>query len=128
MIRPLLFATALMIATPVLAQEPTPQRYQLELSVIQNGVQVISTRTQIVEDAPASASASVGGQTYDFEAELFTVQGDRADTQMQLEANLSRGEQHIASPRLTFLRGEMAAVQVGDQSGDLLTMTITPIE
>ena len=128
MIRPLLFATALMIATPVLAQEPTPQRYQLELSVIQNGVQVISTRTQIVEDAPASASASVGGQTYDFEAELFTVQGDRADTQMQLEANLSRGEQHIASPRLTFLRGEKAAVQVGDQSGDLLTMTITPIE
>ena len=128
MIRPVLFATALMIATPVLAQEPTPQRYQLELSVIQNGVQVISTRTQIVEDAPASASASVGGQTYDFEAELFTVQGDGDAAQLQLETNLSRGDQHIASPRLTFLRGEKAAIQVGDQSGDQLTLTITPIE
>ena len=128
MIRPALIAAALLISTPAFAQEPTPPRYQLELSVIQNGVQIVSTRTQIVEDAPTSASASVGGQTYDFEANLFTVQGDGAETQMQLEANLSRGEQHIAAPRLTFLRGEQAAVQVGDQNGDLLTMTITPIE
>lgn len=128
MIRLAVIAAALSIAMPALAQEPAAQCYLLELSVVQDGVQIVSTRTQIVEDAPASASASVGGQTYDFEAELFTVQGDGDDAQLQLEANLSRGEQHIASPRLTFLRGEMAAVQVGDQSGDLLTMTITPIE
>ncbi|QTN18420.1 hypothetical protein HZ989_09010 [Brevundimonas sp. AJA228-03] len=127
MIRVVLIAAALLTATSALAQEPTTPRYQLELSVVQNGVEVVSTRTQIVEDMPASASASAGGVTYDFEANLFADQSDGGATQLQLEANLSRGEQHMASPRLTFLRGEMAAVRVGDESGDLLTMTITPI-
>lgn len=128
MIRPALIAAALLVATPALAQEAPPQRYQLDLSVVQNGVEVVSTRTQILEDAPASASASIGGITYDFEANLFTIQGDGAETQMQLEAHLSRNEAQIAAPRLTFLRGSEAAVRVGDDSGDLLTMTITPIE
>ena len=128
MIRHALIAAVLLAATPAFAQEPTPQRYQLDLSVIQNGIEVVSTRTQILEDIPASASASVGGATYDFEANLFTVQGDGADAQMQLEAHLSRNEAQIAAPRLTFLRGSKAAVGVGDESGDLLTMTITPIE
>jgi len=128
MIRHALIAAVLLAATPAFAQEPTPQRYQLDLSVIQNGIEVVSTRTQILEDIPASASASVGGATYDFEANLFTVQGDGADAQMQLEAHLSRNEAQIAAPRLTFLHGSKAAVRVGDESGDLLTMTITPIE
>jgi hypothetical protein len=88
MIRHALIAAVLLAATPAFAQEPTPQRYQLDLSVIQNGIEVVSTRTQILEDIPASASASVGGATYDFEANLFTVQGDGADAQMQLEAHL----------------------------------------
>lgn len=128
MIRAVLIAAALLTAAPAFAQEPATPRYQLDLSVVQNGVEVVSTSTQILEDMVASASASVGGVTYDFEASLFAVQGDGGDTQMQLEANLSRGEQHMASPRLTFLRGDKAAVRVGDESGDLLTMTITPIK
>lgn len=128
MFRHALIAAVLLAATPAFAQEPTPQRYQLDLSVIQNGIEVVSTRTQILEDMPASASASVGGATYDYEANLFTVQGDGADAQMQLEAHLSRNEAQIEAPRLTFLRGSKAAVRVGDESGDLLTMTITPIE
>jgi len=128
MLRHAVIAAVLLAATPAIAQEPTPQRYQLDLSVVQNGVEIVSTRTQILEDTSASASASIGGATYDFEANLFTVQGDGAEAQMQLEANLSRNEEQIAAPRLTFLRGEKAAVRVGDESGDLLTMTITPIE
>ena len=132
MFRHALIAAVLLAATPAFAQEPTPQRYQLDLSVIQNGIEVVSTRTQILEDMPASASASasasVGGATYDYEANLFTVQGDGADAQMQLKAHLSRNEAQIEAPRLTFLRGSKAAVRVGDESGDLLTMTITPIE
>ncbi len=128
MIRTVLIAAALLAATPAFAQDTAPQRYQLDLSVVQNGVEVVSTRTQTLEDMPSSASASVGGATYEFEANLFTVQGDGAEAQMQLEAHLSRNEAQIAAPRLTFLRGSKAAVRVGDGSGDLLTMTVTPIE
>lgn len=128
MIRAVFLAAALLGATPSLAEEPGSQRYQLDLSVIQNGVEVVSTRTQILEHLPASASATVGGVTYDFEANLFTVQGDGAGAQMQLEANLSRNDAPVAAPRLTFLRGSSAKVRVGDGSGDLLSMTITPID
>jgi hypothetical protein len=128
MIRAALTAAALLVATPAFAQDAAPTRYQLELSVVQNGVQVVSTRTQILEDTPAEASASINGVTYHFTADLFPVQGDGAATQMQLEAHLARGEREIAAPRLTFLRGERAAVAVGDEAGDLLTMTITPID
>lgn len=128
MIRIALLTAALLTATPAFAQEPATQRYQLDLSVVQNGVEVVSTRTQILEDAPASASASVGGVTYHFEANLFTIQGDGDAAQMMVEAHLARGEEQIAAPRLTFLRGDKAAIRVGDESGDLLTMTITPIE
>ena len=128
MIRPALIAAALLIATPALAQEPAAQRYHLDLSVVQNGVTVVSTRTQILEDAPAQASATVNGVTYDFEANLFTVQGDGADGQMMLEAHLARGETEIAAPRLTFLRGQDARIEVGDEAGDVLKMTISAID
>ena len=128
MIRPALVVAALLAATPVLAQEPTGERYQLEVSVVHNGVEVVSTRTQIIEDMTATASASINGVAYAFEADLFTVQGDGDEAQMMVQAHLSRGEAEIAAPRLTFLRGDRAAVRVGDESGDLLTMSISPIE
>lgn len=128
MIRPALIAAALLTAGPTFAQEPATQRYHLDLSVVQNGVEVVHTRTQIIEDATNEAFASVNGVTYAFEASLFTVQGDGADAQMMLEAHLARGETEIAAPRLTFLRGEPAAVAFGDENGDLLKMTVTPID
>lgn len=129
MIRPALIAAALLATSPAFAQEARSeaQRYQLELSVVRNGVAVVSTRTQILEDAQASASASIGDVSYDFEANLFTVQGDGDGVQMMLEAHLSRGEEQIAAPRLTFLRGQDARIVVGDERNDILTMTITPI-
>ena len=128
MIRPVLIAAALLIATPAFAQEPAAQRYQLDPSVVHNGVQIVSTRTRILEDSPASASASVNGVTYDFEANLFTVQGDGDAAQMMLEAHLARGETEIAAPRLTFLRGQDAVIEVGDEAGDVLKMTISAID
>lgn len=128
MIRPALIAAALLMATPAFAQDDAPQRYQLEVAVVQNGVTVVSTRTQILEDAPAEASASINGVTYDFSANLFPVQGDGAATQMQLEAHLARGETEIAAPRLTFVSGEQASIEIGDERGDLFRMTITPIK
>jgi hypothetical protein len=128
MIRSALIAAALLAATPALAQEPAPQHYQLEISIVRNGVEIVSTRTQIAEDAPAGASATVGDVTYDVEANLFTVQGDGDGAQMMLEANLSRGAETIASPRLTFLRGRDAAIAVGDEAGDVLKMTVTAID
>lgn len=127
MIRTGLIAAALLVAMPALAQEPTVDGYQLQMSVVRNGVTVISTRTQIAEGAPASATAVIGDVTYDFEANLFTVQGDGAEAQMMVEAHLSRDNEQIAAPRLTFLRNQSAGIGIGDETGDVLRMNIVPI-
>jgi len=128
MIRPALIAAALLIATPAFAHEPeAPRHYRLDVTVVRNGVEVVSTLTQITEGAPAGASASINGVTYDFEASLFTVQGDGIGAQMMVEANLARNDVAIAAPRLTFLRGEMAEIAVGDEAGDVLKMSIMPV-
>ncbi|RZJ44715.1 MAG: hypothetical protein EON87_09285 [Brevundimonas sp.] len=127
MIRPALIAAALLAATPAFAQQAAPQHYRLDVSVVRNGVEVVSTHTQILEGAPASASATLGDTTYEFEANLFTVQGDGAEAQMMVEANLARNETFIAAPRLTFLRGEMAEIAIGDEAGDVLKMSIMPV-
>ena len=127
MIRPALIAAALFVATPAFAQEPAPRHYRLDVSVVRNGVEVVSTHTQILEGAPASASATLGDTTYEFEANLFTVQGDGAEAQMMVEANLARNETSIAAPRLTFLRGQMAEIAIGDEAGDVLKMSIMPV-
>lgn len=127
MIRHALIAAALLVATPAFAQELAPQHYRLDVSVVRNGVQVVSTHTQILEGAPASASATLGDTTYEFEANLFTVQGDGGDAQMMVEASLARNETQIAAPRLTFLQGQAAEIAIGDEAGDVLKMTIMPV-
>ncbi|MDQ1153762.1 hypothetical protein [Brevundimonas sp. SORGH_AS_0993] len=69
---------------------------------------------------------TLGDVTYEFEANLFTVQGD-GDDQMMVEAHLARGEKEIAAPRLTFLRGQMSEIAMGEEAGDVLKMTIMPV-
>lgn len=126
MIRTGLIAALALIATPALAEEPT--RYSLTVSVVQQGVQVVETTTQITEDTPVTASVVTPGASYFFEANLFVVQGDGDDAQLSLEAHLAKGTEEIAAPSLTLLRGQPARIEVGDERGDVLTMTITPIK
>ncbi|MDQ8030173.1 MAG: hypothetical protein REJ23_15710 [Brevundimonas sp.] len=127
MIRAALTAAALLVATPAFAHEPSVDGYRLQMSVVRNGVMVISTRTQIAEGAPASATAVIDDVTYDFEANLIAVQGDGGDAQMMVEAHLARNDEQIAAPRLTFLRNQSAGIGIGDEAGDVLRMQITPI-
>lgn len=127
MIRATLTAFALLATTPAFAQDITPQYYRLDVSVVRKGVEVVSTHTQIVEGYPAGASATIGDVTYEFEANLFAVQGDGDTAQMMVEAHLARGEDEIAAPRLTFLRGQAAEIAMGEEAGDVLKMSITPV-
>lgn len=127
MVRAALIAFALLTAAPALAQEASPHHYRLDVSVVRNGVEVVSTHTQILEDVPASAAVTLGDTTYEFEANLFAVQGDGDEAQMMIEANLARGETQIAAPRLTFLRGQMAEIAIGDEAGEILKMSIMPV-
>lgn len=125
MIRTGLIAALVLIATPALAQE-TP-RYTLTVSVVREGVQMVETSTQIIENVPVTASAVTPGASYFFEANLFAIQSDGDDAQLSLEAHLTRGTDEVAAPTLTLLRGQPARIEVGDERGDVLTMTITPI-
>jgi hypothetical protein len=119
-------AASLLAGTTAIAGEPG-SRYQLDVSVVRSNVEIASITTQIMEDVPTTASMNAGGMTYEFEANLFTVQGDGDAAQLRLEAHLSRGDEEIAAPKLTLHRGSPARVQVGDERGDVMNMTISPI-
>lgn len=127
MIRTALIACAMLAATPAFAQEAAPHHYRLDISIVRNGVEVVSTHTQILENAPATADVKLGDATYEFEANLVAFQGDGDDAQMMIEAHLARGETEIAAPRLTFVRGQMAEIAVGDKAGEFLKMSIMPV-
>lgn len=127
MIRSVLIAAALLAATPAFA-EPGTEKYALDIAVVRNGVQVVSAQTQIIEDAPATASVTIGDDSFQFEASLFAVQGDGDAAQLALEAHISSADGEIAAPMLTFMRGKEARIEVGRADGDLLRMSITPIE
>lgn len=120
---------ALALASPALAEPLSePQPYQIDLTVERSGEEVVRIRTQIAEGTTAEASASAAGVTYHFEASLWSVQGDGSSEQMALEANLSRGEDQLAAPRLTFLRGKDAVIEVGRPDGEILRMTVAPAQ
>tara|TARA_R110002051_G_scaffold76526_1_gene139921 strand:+ start:1240 stop:1635 length:396 start_codon:yes stop_codon:yes gene_type:complete len=123
----LALAFALLRVSPALA-EPASGRYALQIAVVQNGVQIVSTRTPIIEDTPTSASVVVGDENFQFEASLFTVHGDGDGSQMALQAHISSGTDEIAAPTLTFLRGEEARFEMGRADGHILRMAITPID
>ncbi len=122
-------AAVLVLAGPALA-EPAPmaQPYQIDLSVEHDGREVVRIRTQITEDGPATASATAGGVDYRFVATLWAVQGDGPQAQLALEAHLTRDEEELAAPTLTFLRGKEAAIEVGRDDGEVLRMTASPVE
>lgn len=120
---------ALVLASPALAEPAsTAQPYQIDLSVEREGREVVRIRTQITEDGPATASATAGGVDYRFEATLWVVQGDGPQAQLALEAHLTRDEEELAAPTLTFLRGKEAAIEVGRDDGEVLRMTASPAD
>lgn len=123
MIRAALIAAALLVATPAFAQD----RYQMEVTLLNNGAEVASSRTPIAQGAPASAAVSGGEVSYRFDARLDLARSQPSGDQMALQANIERNGVAFSNPTLVFATGEEARIEIGDERGELIRLTVTSI-
>lgn len=124
MIRATLIAAALLTATPAFAEEPSAPRFQMEVGILRNGVPLVSTRTLVAIDTPTSATLKVGDETYQFDA-LLVQPADRNGLVM-LESRIARNDVEIGDPRMGFGPTDPATIEIGDEQGDLMRVSITP--
>jgi hypothetical protein len=119
--------TATLIApAPALAQDAAKQRYAVELQVIEDGKDVVLARTFIAEGSPASVTLNADKDALEFNASIYTQQGDGADDLLVTEVNLVRNGEEIAAPRMMMRRGGTARYEVGTEGADVVRVTVKP--
>lgn len=113
-------ATAAILAAfalPVAAQEAA-DRYVIDLTVMENGVEVMSARTLISEQHPADITLLGGGTEYVFNGSLSLVQGDGDEEKLMLEAYLGRDGEDVSRPVMMMRRGGTALMRTGRTGPD----------
>ncbi len=109
------------LALPCAAQD-AGQRYAIDLSVMEHGVEIASARTVIAFGGQAGVLLTGADGQYTVKADLLLEQGDGAEGRLILEAHLGHDGADIASPILTLNRDGRALVQIGSGADD---MTLT---
>lgn len=122
----LALTAALLSPVAALAQDATPQRFAVELQVIEAGKDMVVLHTFVAEGSPANLTLNADKDTLDFNASVFTQQGDGADDLLVTEVNLIRNGEEIAAPRLMMRRGGTARYEVGTEGADVVRVTIKP--
>ncbi len=116
-----LVAALAALALPCAAQNPAA-RYGIDLSVMQNSVEIAAARTVIVEGGQAEAVLTGADGRYTLHADLQLEQGDGGEDRLILQARLGHNGADLAAPILTMKRGGEARVQIGS-GGDGVTLT-----
>jgi len=120
-----MFVTAL--ASLVLLIEPT-QAYDLELTVVQDGVETITSRSQVVIDEPAFATVPHASGLFELQVSLNTIQGDGESELLQLDLSASRNGEALLEPTVTLVRGQPFRFQSGQPDAEMVRISLTPFE
>lgn len=112
------------IAAVALAQVIQTNAYQMEIVVVENGHENLTTRSQIVIDEPSHALVG----DIELYAKLYTVQGDGDASTLQLESVVTRNGEPVVEPNFTVLRGRPFYFQSGETSGKMVRVTLTPLD
>lgn len=118
--------TATLLAPAAVAQDAAQQRYAVELQLTEGGKDVVLARTFIAEGSPASLTLNADKDALEFNASIYTQQGDGADDLLVTEVNLFRNGEEIASPRLMMRRTGTARYEVGTEGADVVRVTVKP--
>ncbi len=105
------------LALPAAAQDATP-RYAIDLTIVENGVEVTSARTLIVEGGQANVVLTGADGQHSFDANLQPEQGDGEDDKLVLELYLNHDGQTLASPTMIMKRGGSAQMRIGSEGPD----------
>lgn len=115
-----------LIALPVLAQDATPQRYAVELQLMEGGKDVVLASTFVAVGGSANMTLAGDKDQFEFNTSMGVQQGDGADDMLFTEVSLVRNGEEIAAPRLMMRRGGAARYEVGTEGADVVRVTIKP--
>lgn len=117
---------AAILASLALLAEPV-QAYELELTVVENGVEALSSKSQIVIDEPAHATVPHKSGMFELYASLNTMQGDAHARTLQLDLSAYRDGEMLAEPSITLVRGEPFQLRSGGPDGAEVRIVLTPL-
>lgn len=129
--RLVLAAALAAFAVPAAAQDPLP-RYAIDFSIHDEGVEVTSARTVIVEGGQANVVLTGADGQHLFEANLQPEQGDGEDDQLILELYLNHDGRDLARPTMIMKRGGSAQMRIGTEGPDRtltdgIDITVSPL-
>ncbi|WP_312783953.1 hypothetical protein [Brevundimonas sp.] len=122
----LALTASLLSPAAALAQDATPQRYAVELQLMEGGKDVVLASTFVAVGGTATLTLNADKDTFDFSTNLYAQQGDGADDMLVTEVNLVRNGEEIAAPRMMMRRGGAARYEVGTEGADVVRVTIKP--
>lgn len=117
---------ALFAPTAALAQDAAPQRYAVELQLMEAGKDVVVAHTFVAVGGAATLTLNADKDSFDFSTNLCLQQGDGADDMLVTEVNLVRNGEEVAAPRMMMKRGGTARYEVGTEGADVVRVTIRP--
>ena len=115
-----------LIAVPALAQDATPQRYAVELQLMEGGKDVVLASTFVAVGGSANMTLAGDKDQFEFNTSMGVQQGDGADDMLFTEVSLVRNGEEIAAPRMMMRRGGAARYEVGTEGADVFRFTIKP--
>lgn len=115
-----------LIALPALAQDATPQRYAVELQLMEAGKEVVLASTFVAVGGTANLTLNGDQDALDFNTTVYAQQGDGAEDLLVTEVNLFRNGEEIAAPRIRMRRGGTARYEVGTEGADMIRVTVKP--
>ena len=115
-----------LIALPALAQDATPQRYAVELQLMEAGKEVVLASTFVAVGGTANLTLNGDQDALDFNTTVYAQQGDGAEDLLVTEVNLLRNGEEIAAPRMMMRRGGTARYEVGTEGADVVRVTVKP--
>lgn len=115
-----------LIAVPALAQDATPQRYAVELQLMEGGKDVVLASTFVAVGGSANMTLAGDKDQFEFNTSMGVQQGDGADDMLFTEVSLVRNGEEIAAPRMMMRRGGAARYEVGTEGADVVRVTIKP--
>lgn len=121
------FALASALIPPAaLAQDTTPQRYTVELQLVEAGKDVVLATTFLTVGGSANLALTGDQDQFEFNTSMDMQQGDGAEDMLVTEVNLFRNGEEIAAPRMMMRRGGTARYEVGTEGADVVRVTIKP--
>ena len=122
----LALTAALLSPAAALAQDAAPQRYVVELQLVEAGEQVVLASTFVTVGGSANLTMNGDQDQFEFNTNLYTQQGDGADDRLVTEVNLVRNGEEIAAPRMMMKRGGTARYEAGTEGADMIRVTVKP--